>query len=293
MEDLEEINKILEIWNHYYVYDPTSRFQLERKFFKNKFLEPIGPLVYGDAYSLMCKKSNLENVHQNRNAWIMSMAYTQKKDLSDLLESQIRNAKAAGITKLSYSNFIPGYFFPGIDDEKYPEIKNILVDKGFNVESEALAMEAKIGEIKYEETKNNKVNINNLQIEDIKEFLNFVKQNFPYDCYLRVSGVVEKGDIEQISVAKVQNNIVGYSMYASGEGKFEFAPGERFGCFEVLEGYRSLGIGSGLLVKTLINMKGNGIRHAYFLWTSERAAHLYQKYGFKVTRKFKIMSMEI
>ena len=32
----------------------------------------------------------------------------------------------------------------------------------------------------------------------------------------------------------INNSLVGYSMYASGEGPFESSPGERFGCFEYI-----------------------------------------------------------
>ena len=79
----------------------------------------------------------------------------------------------------------------------------------------------------------------------------------------------------------------------AGEGPMEFAPGERFGCFEVSEEHRSMGIGSKILVRTLNSMKATGIRHAYFLWTSEKASHLYLRYGFKTTRKFRIMVLKL
>lgn len=286
---------ILRIWNGFFKFDPTSIFQLERKYFNNSHLEIMGQQVNGESYSLLCRKKRMENdaLREDSDAWIMSAGYGQRESLIELLSNQIDHARAEGIKKIYYSNFSPGYFFPGLDRAKYPELYKLFVEIGFKPDSEALAMEAEIGEMKYARKQNDAVDIHNLRKEELEEILKMVSDNFPYDCYLRVEGVIGHGSLDQISVAKVGNQIVGYSMYASGEGPLEFSPGERFGCFEVLEGFRSLGIGSGLLTNTLINMKANGIRHAYFLWTSEKASHLYKRYGFNITRKFQIMSMTL
>ena len=289
-----EKEKILKIWNTFYKFDPTSLFQLERKYFGNPYVDPIGNQFNDEAYSLLCTGKYLpEEQNHNREAWIFSAGFTRREKLLDLIKKQIEFARGTGITKIYYSNFSPGYFFPGIDREKYPEMYSSLKELGFKSESEALAMEAEIGEMQYDVKEKNDVQIRNLRIEETENLLVMVKKNLPYDCYLRVEGVIKHGSLDQITIAKVDDQIVGYSMYASGEGQFEFSPGERFGCFEVLEDYRSMGIGSRLLTTTLINMKANGIRHAYFLWTSEKASHLYQRYGFRVTRKFQIMSLNL
>lgn len=290
----KEKEKILEIWNAFYQFDPTTLLQLERKYFRNPYVEPLSEQVNEGAFSLLCTRRGIDDEYNSKKeAWIFSAGFTERDKLIELLRKQIEYSKNTGIKKIYYSNFSPGYFFPGIDSEKYPELHSSLIQTGFKSDSEALAMEAEIGEMKYTQKEGNEVEIRNLRTHETEDLLGMVKSNFPYDCYLRVDGVIKHGSLDQISVAKINNQIVGYSMFASGEGPMEFSPGERFGCFEVMEAYRSLGIGSRLLTNTLINMKANGIRHAYFLWTSEKASHLYQRYGFRITRKFQIMSLTL
>ncbi len=294
MVTASEKEKILNLWNKFYRYDPTTIYQLNRKYFENKYVDIIGKQSNKSAFSLLCKKNgkfNNEDGKEDKEAWIFSAGYTQKEQLIELLYKQIELARNLGIKKINYSNFSPGYFYPGLDSEKYPELYNLMNEIGFSTISTALSMEAEIGEMQYELPKANDLEIGNLKMEDKEEFLAIVKNNFPFDCYLRIEGVIRYGSIDQIAVAKYNNEIAGYSMYASGEGPFEYSPGERFGCFEVLEKYRSLGIGSRLLIATLINMKANGIRHTYFLWTTEKASHLYKRHGFRITRRFQIMSL--
>lgn len=121
------------------------------------------------------------------------------------------------------------------------------------------------------------------------ELLAFIKDNFASDWYYRAKKVAELGEKEQIYVAKDGNKIVGYSMFSGSERDNWFAAGERCGPFGVSQDYRDRGIGSALLFKTLAAMKGRGIKTPYFLWTDEKAARLYSKFGFKEKRRFSVM----
>ncbi len=286
---------ILKAWNSYYRYDPTDIGALDRKFFGNAYINPLENLVLGDAYSLIGTRKTkfLYAPIEEDRAWILSACPGKHNELQNLLGLQIMQCRKLGIRKIYYSNFSPGYFYPGIDREKYPEVFNSLASAGFREDSVALAMEADIGEFSYDEPGESDIVITNLHEKDIRDFLEFVERNFPADCFYRANGVINEGSLQQISVAKVDGKFAGYAMFAAGEGPLEFAPGERFGCFEVSEDFRSLGIGTRLLAYTLKAMKAMGIRHTYFLWTTERASHLYTRYHFKVTRKFSIMVMDL
>ncbi|MGC8514899.1 MAG: GNAT family N-acetyltransferase [Thermoplasmata archaeon] len=287
--------EILDSWNAYFKYDPTDLGSLDRKFFKNPFIKPVDTITNGKAYSLMGSRATkfLYAPFEKNLAWILSAAPGEKDQLVNLLEKQKTECIRKGIDKVYYSNFSPGYFFPGIDRKKYPEVFDSLREAGFEEDSVAIAMEAEIGEHWYEEKNDKNVEISNLNIDESEEFLEFIEKNFPADCFYRANGVINEGDLQQITTAKVNGKFAGYAMYAAGEGPLEFAPGERFGCFEVSEAHRSMGIGTMLLVHTLNSMKTNGIRHAYFLWTTEKASHLYSRYGFRITREFSIMVLEL
>jgi N-acetylglutamate synthase-like GNAT family acetyltransferase len=291
----EEKIQVLNSWNSYFKYDPTDSGSLERKFFGNPFIKPVSTLTNGKAYSLMGLRSTrfLYAPFEKNIAWILSAAPGDEDELSNLLERQIEECKKLGIKRVYYSNFSPGYFFPGIDREKYAEVFGSLIQAGFKEDSVALAMEAEIGEHWYEEKKDDSVVIKCLGETEKQEFLEFIEKNFPADCFYRANGVLSEGSLQQVIVAKVNGKFAGYAMYSAGEGPMEFAPGERFGCFEVSETHRSMGIGTKLLVRTLNSMKANGIRHTYFLWTSEKASHLYLRYGFKITRQFSIMVLKL
>jgi mycothiol synthase len=284
-----------EIWNNVFQYDPTNVDQLKRKFFNNEYVRPIEPLIMDDAFSLLGIRSKpfLYEKYNTNEAWLFAAGSIFPENLRKLINLQILKLKEIGISHINYSGFSPGYFFPGIDSDKYPELYKTLLSIGFKVVDEAITMEADIGNLKYSVQRDQRVSITDLQHSEVKIFLSMVSENFPADCYMRCQGVISKGSIDQITIAKVDSKIVGYAMYASGDGPFEFAPGERFGCFEVIDRYRSLGIGSKLLSATLIKMKSNGIRHAHFLWTTEKASHIYSRYGFNISRRFKIMSLDI
>ncbi|MEM0139798.1 MAG: GNAT family N-acetyltransferase [Ferroplasma sp.] len=286
---------ILKMWNGYFVIDPTNLEELDRKFFENPYLKPVDLLFNTGAFSLACvqREKFLYSPVNEKNAWIFAAAYSDSDKFKDLLMAQIELLRDIGIERVYYSNFSPGYYFPGVDANAYPGLFKQLGKIGFEVEEIAFVMEAEIGSQSYRNDVYNNINIENLKKEDASELLSLIENNFPADCYKRAYDTINFGDIKQITVAKINSNIAGYSMYSAGEGKMNFAPGERFGCFEVTEEARSKGIGAMLLAKTLTNMKSNGIRHAYFLWTSERASHIYQRFGFKIFRTFKIMKRKI
>ena len=293
--DSEQIADIVDIWNSQLSADPTNLTQLKNKYFENPYVDIFCPILKNKSFSLICKKSKkfLYEPFREDTAWIFAMAIGNRNDLDDLLDLQIGTARSNGIKRIIFSNFSPGYFYPGIDHETYPEIYKYLLNRGFRESEEALAMDANIGELRISRRPVKGVDIKNLNENEKDELLILIEKYFPADCYKRANDVIMSGGYEQITIAKLDGKIVGYSMFSSGEGKYTYAEGERFGCFEVIESVRSSGIGSLLLEKTLLNMKSNFIRNAYFLWTGEKASHLYSRYGFRVFRKFKIMTLEI
>jgi Acetyltransferases len=180
-----------------------------------------------------------------------------------------------------------------VDLKAYSELYDTLLDSGFSRESEGIAMSADLDQMYYPQKERDHIRIMSLDEDHKLEFIDFIQKYYPGDCATRAIGVIENGSTEQIFIATTDLEIAGYAMYSAGEGPMEFAPGERFGCFEVLDRYQSMGIGSALLSATLMAMKGNGIHKAYFLWTGERAKKLYDRFGFKETRRFQILNAKL
>ena len=137
------------------------------------------------------------------------------------------------------------------------------------------------------------IQISEFDPEYKRQLLSFIEKNFNSDWYFRADTVASKAEMEQICLALKNGEIVGYSMFSGPEGKYWYMPGERFGPFGVREDIRGKGIGHSLLSKTLQLMRARGIKAAYFLWTDEKASHLYERFGFRKKRIFDIMEMKL
>lgn len=289
----DQVISILKVWNRFFLYDPTNEIQLTRKYFKSDYIMPIEPYLYNSAFSLIGKRRKrfLYGGLEEQKAWIIGLGWEKSVDIEKLLSIQIQNAEKTGIREIYYSNFTPDYFLPGVDKDKYPELYDLLTDEGFRVIDEVMSMEANLGQMKYFEE--NFEGISYLKKDEKGDLLKFISSNFSPDWYYRAKVVVGYGTPEQIVVARDGDKIIGYGMYSSGEGVTWYNPGERFGPFGVQNDYRSKGIGS-RIIKMLINsMKENGIKCAYFLWTDEKASHIYLRHGFTVSRKFEIMKYSV
>jgi GNAT superfamily N-acetyltransferase len=65
--------------------------------------------------------------------------------------------------------------------------------------------------------------------------------------------------------------------------------GEHFGPFGVAQGFQGKGIGTVLLARALRSMSQQGLHNAWVLWTGDRVAKLYARFGFRESRKFAIL----
>ena len=67
----------------------------------------------------------------------------------------------------------------------------------------------------------------------------------------------------------------------------------RLSPFGVAERYQGIGIGTVLLARALASMVERDLHHAWVLWTGERAARLYARFGFRVSRRFAVLHKEV
>lgn len=121
--------------------------------------------------------------------------------------------------------------------------------------------------------------------KDILPLLAFMDAHFPHwTDYARESlRMVASGMSTTATVHVVEDSgeIIGYAQSVN----------ERFGPFGVNEAYRGRGIGGVLLSRTLVAMRQRGFHTAWFLWTSDRTARLYNKHGFEEVRRFAMMDL--
>lgn len=226
--------------------------------------------------------------------WILWAGFTDHDAFDSLLLEQVEEFRRLGVNRVRYSPFTPNYFLPGVDRDNYPELYGALHDLGFRTVSTAIAMSKDLA-VKEEVSS---MGLKDIQIEFFEnsymgELLDFIRSNFNSDWYYRAENVAANGENEQICLAISKGRIVGYSMFSGPEGKHWTLAGERFGPFGVREDLRGKGIGQALLGKTLHAMKARGIKSAYFLWTDEKASHLYSRFGFQIKREFDIMELNL
>ena len=292
---MDEIDKVLDLWNSVYPQDPTTREVLLSKFFDSNYIEIVGPIVDDASFSLACvRRSAFHYSNDMNDGWILGLGYTKKESARFLLENQIYTMKKRGIKTLYYSSFTPDYFSPGVDRARYPTLYDFLVENGFRPESVAIEMSLDLNSYRYSIIDSDSPIMVQAFREDLKEpLLRFVKGNFNPDWFHRVSVVSEFGEREQVAVASYRSEIVGFSMFSGSEGPHWYSPGERFGPFGVSEAHRSNGIGTMLLKQTLNMMKGRGIQSAYFKWTDEKAGRLYSRFGFRETRRYSILRLDL
>lgn len=292
---MDEISHITDIWNNNYRLDWVTPEVLRSKYFKSEYIKAVKPYLLGESFSLgtMRPKPFYYDKYINEG-WILGFGYKDERDADHLIEKQIESFNAGGVKKVHFSSFTPEYFLPGADRNNYPRLYEFLSKHGFKTDYEAIAMSLNLEEYEPPVIKTTAAFSVDFINESLKpKLLDFISRNFSSDWFHRAKVVGEKGDGEQICIAHRKGDILGYSMFSGSEGKHWYAPGERFGPFGVSEESRGMGVGTVLLSRTLASMKGRAIKTAFFLWTDEKAARLYSRFGFREKRRFSIMSLEL
>jgi ribosomal protein S18 acetylase RimI-like enzyme len=210
-----------------------------------------------------------------------------------LFEAAFSFFRDAGRREVLISPYAPNYFVPGVDLAAYPAAGLFLERLGFETIARPLSMDANLVPLEVgpevcareEALRADGFLVRPLTIADVPEFLRFLAAAMPGDWLRHARELlhrVARGDAtyDQITLAlQSPDRIVGYAQFE----------GEHFGPFGVAEGYQGRGLGTVLLARTLERMRQHGHHHAWLLWTSDDAARLYARFGFRETRRFAVM----
>jgi len=307
-----EEEEIVNLWNQCLLRDPISLKVFERKVLLDKNFEAEGFLLaevngklLGFSYNVVRKFPILRDEHltDREKGWIVAFGILPNAPLKvgeALLKASLEFHANRGRRIILYSPYVPNYFFPGIDVEAYPREYNLLRKFGFEelAGAEALAMDAMLWpEIKKPENiieiesrlEKEGIVIRNVETRDLYPLMKFLREHMPADWFRHARELLLNDRKEQVFVAMRNREVVGYCQYWGGESYEWYTPGCHFGPFGVREDMRGRGIGTILLYKCLQSMRKNGIHEAFLLWTGEKARRLYERFGFKVTRRFKVM----
>jgi len=312
-----EEREIISLWNRCLTRDPISLEVFERKVLLDPNFEAEGFLLaeedgklLGFAYNIVRKYPILrEEVEKDKErGWIVAFGVApeaRETNVGDrLIQASIDFHRERRKKIILYSPYVPNYFFPGIDAEAYPHEYEVLLRNGFTEikGAEGLAMDTSLWpDFKYpadikereERLKREGIEIKVLTTQYLYPLMKFLEKHMPADWYRHARELLLHNRKTQVFVAVKGREVVGYCQFWGGEGYEWYMPGSHFGPFGVREDMRGKGIGTMLLYKCLEAMKENGIHNAFLLWTGEKAKRLYERFGFKVTRVFKLMKKNI
>ncbi|MBX3729885.1 MAG: GNAT family N-acetyltransferase [Candidatus Sumerlaeia bacterium] len=196
-------------------------------------------------------------------------------------------------TEVALAPYTPNYFVPGVDKARYPEGLAFLVRRGFVEFSEAIAMDAPVGQFdldaelleREQRLRGEGIVIEPFRRERMVDYLDFMNRVMPgpwLEDARRNLRDFTRGLFPEdgILLACHEGRIIGYCQFEA----------EHFGPFGVEDGWQGKGIGTVLLARTLYRMRLKGHHSAYVLWTGERAAKgVYGRLGFTVSRRFAVL----
>lgn len=297
---------LLDVWNSAMWADPISAATWRSVYLADpNFRREHCPVaveddcVVGFVLAFSAADSGSPSTASERDAWVVGFGTLARHrhrgiatHLFDFLE---REVLGYGIGRIVVGPYIPSYVAPGVDVEAYPEAVRFLEQWGAAVLNAPLSMKVSLtgyrpqlhGRGSIADEASSSIVVREATPLDIVPCIEFVRLEFPH-WIADVTSVASRifgGDSGLVSlfVAYDGAEFIGFAM----------SRGERFGPFGVRAQDRGRGIGSALLAATLMTMRAKGFHCAWFLWTNDRAARLYESHGFKEVRRFALMAKDI
>lgn len=260
--------------------------------------------IVGFVYAVVRRVPMMGTDLEPANGWITAFGvdpdYRRRGIGSALFERALDFLRARGRRTVSFSDYAPNYFLPGLDRNTYPEGSAFLTALGFKVAYSCVAMDKNLvlfsvpDDVRavQQEREREGYRFTFLSPARLAETIRFAHEAFHADWARAVREAVAAGvPYDQFLIAvNPADRVVGFAMFGGYDGIQE-----RFGPFGVAESERGRGIGKVLLYLSLERMRSKGLHGCWFLWTGERspAGHLYKRAGFTVSRTFDIMRLSL
>jgi len=295
---------LLELWNAALPYDSIDLPTFRRKVILDPNFHPDWLLVAARAERLLgfclclIRRVPLEKTGLQEDAgWISAFgvqpAQRRQGIGTALLERALKLFAGAGRRTVSVATYVPNYFVPGVDVDRYADGLDFLRHRGFVEIDRPLSMDthlvvrdlAPLLARRERLEREHAVVVRALQPHEIVDLMVFLQAHMPGDWVRHARALLAdindgRGQYDQFTVAVRADQIVGYCQYE----------GEHFGPFGVRPDVQGRGIGTVLLATCLQTMRQRGVHTAFVLWTSdENAAKVYSRFGFTETRRFAVL----
>ena len=298
-----DFEQVINLWNKCLTRDYISPARFQLKVLTDSNFDPDGCLVAetgGEIIGFMLgiiRKVPLEDIGlQEDLGWItiffVDPKYRRQGIGQSLLEGVIDYFKENKRRSIYVSNYVPNYFFPGVDIDEYHCAFEFLQTNGFKDESRVIGMGNELQDMVAPERVNYKVEELGTRGIYIKEFekkytyslLNFLRREFPGDWAGTIVDKIKAGSDDEIIIAVRDEEVLGYCQFE----------GPHFGPLGVNKKLRGVGVGFILFWKVVEKMKENGHLFVWLAWTEGDAARFYlEKGNLHQTREHSIMVREL
>jgi len=293
-----------ELWNRALPFDPIDRTTFQRKVLLDPNFHPDWLLVAevdgrlaGFCLALIRRLPLEKTGMQPKSGWISAFGvdpeYRRKGVGKALLDRALAGLRSAGRKTVSIAPYIPNYFVPGVDVDRYPEGLAFFKNRGFEEVDRPIGMDSQLvtadfrplvarGESLPRELG---VEVRPMRSTEIPELMALLQAHMPGDWVRHARELLLDiargiGDFDQFTLALKEDEAIGYCQFE----------GEHFGPFGVREGMQGKGIGTALLATCLQTMQRRGTHTAFVLWTSDQTGdRVYRRFGFRPTRRFAVL----
>lgn len=215
----------------------------------------------------------------------------QKKGIgSRLLDTAENDLKKLGCKRITLGAYSPNYFFPGIDNENYPEAKTFFEGKGYIPGEVNFSMKKDLHGYylsndtleKYKSIQKKGFTIKSFNYSYALELLEFARDEFGGGWKRNVLISMQNDVAEEniLIVTDNNNKICGFCMRMIDGNPMRFGP------IGIEERVRNFGIGGILFDFMQADMARKGIYHLYFVTTDTPGRRFYERHGVEVFRTF-------
>jgi len=299
----EDEGALLAVWNRALPLDPVDQATFRRKVLLDPNFDPGWLLVAdvaGDVvgFSLcLIRRVPLERGDlEPARGWIAALgvdpAWRSRGIGALLLDRSLALFREASRQEVLLAPYTPNYFVPGVDEVHYADGLAFLRQRGFEVVSRPLSMDANLVKLDLSWLPEREARLGRDGVAvrlllpcEIPALFGLLQTHMPGDWVRHAREVLTdatKGlaGYDQFTVALHAEEIVGYCQFE----------GDHFGPFGVRDELQGQGIGTVLLARCLQTMRQKGLHNAWVLWTSdETAEHVYARFGFRETRRFAVV----
>lgn len=299
-----DLSSLVTLWNSTMIADPISEQRLLLDYILDPHFDPDGLLLACDKDEpvgfLLGMTARLDVPSDNAigTGIIVGFGVAESHrrqgigtQLCERIEVWFRQKN---VSTIQVGPWVPPYLAPGVDESAYVGAVEFLEARGFTSGAKPVSMRAlltgyeaaaDVPEIA-DRLAGDDIIIRPTAADDCTELIAFAVEHFPHwESYVRgaLRSVVTASGDATLHIALDGETIIGFAM----------TNGERFGPFGVNSEYRGRGVGAVLLSRALCAMRAANVHLAYFLWTSDQTARLYNRHGFEIVRRFTMMSKNL